>query len=81
MLVDRGSSPAVLVRKAGKVVKKAYKNPSLTQIMQSQQFAIVILVPTDRKKWLVDQLLAKRFFPQVFVSVEVVAEAEPLLLS
>jgi hypothetical protein len=81
MLVDRGSSPPVLVRKAGAVVKKAYRIASMRELMQAQQFAIVVLVPNERKKWLVERILAKRFFAQVSVSVEVVPETQDLLLS
>lgn len=81
MLVDRGSSPPVLVRKAGSVVKKAYRLASMRELMQGRQFAIVILVPNERKKWLVDRILAKRFFAQASVSVEVIPEIQDLLLS
>lgn len=81
MLVDRGSSPPVLVRKAGTVVKKAYRFASMRELIQGQQFAIVILVPNERKKWLIERILAKRFFAQVAVSVEVVPETQDLLLS
>ena len=81
MLVDRGSSPPVLVRKAGTVVKKAYRFPSMRELMQRQQYAIVILVPNERKKWLVERILAKRFFAQVSVSVDVVPDIQDLLLS
>jgi hypothetical protein len=81
MLVDRGSSPHVLVRKAGTVVKKAYRLASMRELMLGQQFAIVVLVPNERKKWLVERVLAKRFFPQVKVSVEVIPDIQDLLLS
>ena len=81
ILVDRGSSPPVLVRKAGNIVKKAYKFSSLMQLVQGNQFAIVILVPNERKKWLVERILVKRFFAQVNVTVDVVSDIEPLLLA
>lgn len=81
MLIDRGSAPAVLVRKAGQVIKKLYPHPSMMQLMQAKQFAIAVLVPNERKKWLTDRVLAKRFFPNVAVSVHVVPEIQPLLLS
>lgn len=81
MMVDRGSAPDVIVRKAGKVVKKAYKFGSLVQLMQGGQFAIVILVPNDRKKWLVERILTKRFFAHVTVTVDVVPEIQTLLLT
>lgn len=81
ILVDRGSAPTVLARKADKVIKKMYRHPSIVQLIQARQFAIMILVPNERKKWLVDRVLAKRFKPNVAVTVEVVSEVQPLLLS
>lgn len=81
MLVDRALAPDVIVRKAGKIVKKAYGFPSLMQLMQSGQFAIAILVPNDRKKWLVERILTRRFFAHVAVTVAVVPEIQSLLLT
>ena len=49
--------------------------------MQLGQYAIVILVPNERKKWLVERILAKRFLAHVTVTVDVVPEIQPLLLS
>lgn len=81
MLIDRGSAPTVLVRKAGQVIKKNYRHPSMVSLMQAKQFAIAVLVPNERKKWLVDRILKTRFFPNAAVSVHVVPEIQPLLLS
>jgi hypothetical protein len=81
MMIDQATSPNVLVRKAEKTVQKAYKFSSLRQLIHANQFAIVILVPNERKKWLVERILAKRFFAQVHVSVHVVPEIQGLLLS
>jgi hypothetical protein len=81
MLADRAFAPDVLVRKAGKIMKSAYRFPSLTQLMQAGQFGIAMLVPNERKKWLVDRALAKRYFAQASVSVHLVPEIQFLLLS
>lgn len=81
MLVDRGFAQDVLIRKVEKIVKKAYRFPSLVQLMQSGQFGITILVPNDRKKWLVERTLSRRYFAHVAVSVAVVSEIQSLLLS
>lgn len=81
MLVDRAFAPDALLRKIGKVVKRAYRFPSLTQLVQVGQFAVVVLVPNERKQWLVERTLAKRFFTNVPVSVQVIPEIQSLLLS
>ena len=81
MMVDRGFAPDVIVRKVGKIVTKAHRSTSLVSLMHLGQYAIVILVPNERKKWLVDRILAKRFFAHVTVTVVVVPEIQPLLLS
>lgn len=81
MLVDRAFAPDVLVRKAAKVLKGAYRFPSLVQLMQSGQFAIAMLVPNERKKWLVERVLAKRYFAHVSMTVHVIPEIQSLLLS
>ena len=81
MLVDRAFAPDVLVRKVGKVLKKAYRFASLVQLVQAGQFAVAVLVPNERKKWLVERALGKRYFAQVAVTVHVIPEIQPLLLS
>lgn len=81
MLIDRGTAPTVLVRKAGQVIKKNYRHPSMVTLMQAKQFAIAVLVPNERKKWLVDRVLKTRFYPNVTITVHAVPEIQPLLLS
>ena len=81
MLVDRAFAPDVLVRKVEKLLKGAYRLSSLVQLMQAGQFAIALLVPNDRKKWLVERVIAKRYFAQISVTVDVVPEIQSLLLS
>jgi hypothetical protein len=81
MLVDRAFKADVLVQKVGKVLKGVYRFPSLIQLAQSCQFGIAVLVPNDRKKWLVERVLAKKYFPQIHVTVYVVPEIQSLLLS
>ncbi len=81
MLVDGGSAAAILVRKAGRLVTKAFRIPCLQQLMLAGQYGITIIVPNERKKWLVERVLSQRYFPNVTISVEVVPEIEPLLLS
>jgi hypothetical protein len=49
--------------------------------MQAGQFGIAMLVPNERKKWLVERALAKRYFAQASLSVHVVPEIQFLLLS
>ncbi len=81
IMVDRGSPAAVLIRKVGRIVRKSYQFSSLMQLAQAGQFAIVILVPNERKKWLVERVLTKHYVPHATIWVHVVSDLEPLLLS